>query len=108
MVVTNHEVDTKRRSIFNFFDGLNSTVQCNNELETILSCEINPLNRNTVTFVIPIGDVKIYVIMKLLQELIYQRDRSSSINVVISIDQDLFIMTHGFCKSFYSFVHIGH
>ena len=108
MVVTNHEVDTKRRSIFNFFDGLKSTVQCNNELEAILSCVINSLNRNTITLVITIGDIKFYIVMELLQELIYQRDRSSSINVVISIDQDLFIMTHGFCKSFYSFVHIGH
>ena len=61
MMVANDEIDAFFFGVRNFINGLDATIKYDNKFYTCLIGVIHSLNRNSITFVVTVGYVVVYV-----------------------------------------------
>ena len=108
MMVADDKINSLFQSITYFLYSLYAAIECNDELKIIVCSKINSLNGNSVTFVVTIGNVEVHIAVELLQKLVDQCNRSSSVNIIISVNENFLIALHRFCKSTDGIMHVGH
>ena len=108
VVVADDEVDAKALGIVYHLVGLDATVEDDDELHTRLMGKVYPLLAHAVALVVAVGDIIVDIGIELLQKLVHQRHGRTSVDVVVSIDEDALLAPHGIVESVHGHVHILH
>src|SRR4030042_3762213 len=108
MMVTDNEIDISFFCIGNLFYSFNSAIKRNNQGYTVMVGIINGLKGNTISFGIAVGNIKIKFRVIFFQERIDHSNRSSSVNIIITVYQNLFSLRDGSFESFYCLLHVIH
>ena len=108
VVITDNEIDAKSLGILYFLDCLDAAVEDNNQFDTCFVGIVYSLLAYSIPLVVPIGYVIFYIGLELLQKLVYQGNSRASVYIVVSIDQDAFLPSHGIIQSVDSHIHILH
>ena len=90
MMVTNDYVNAFARGVFDFVNGFDSAVQCDYEAETVLSSPVDALPGHAVSFVVTVRDIEIGKRIQLMDKGIDQCHGSRAIDIIVSIDKNLF------------------
>ena len=107
MVADNH-VYALLPGIFNLVYSLDAAVKSNDEPETVLRREVYSLVGNAVSFVVAVGDVEIHFVGESLDEGEHEGDGCGSVNVVVSVNQNLFPAPYGVVQTPDGLVHVLH
>ena len=108
MVVTNNEVYAKRFGIAYLLNGLDATVEDDNELHTCLIRVFHSLVTHTVSLVIAVGDVVVDVGVELLEKLVHQCHGSTAVYVIVSIDHNTLLVSYRIVETVNSNIHVLH
>ena len=95
MMVTDDKIYAKTFGIGYFLDGLDATIENDNEFDTCLMSEFYPLLAYSISFHVAVGNIVIYVGIELLQKLVHQCYRRATVYVIVAINQDAFFSAHG-------------
>ncbi len=108
MVVADDEINALTIGIINLVVCFDTTVQGNDQAETIGFGIVDPLDRNTVAFTITVWYIIFHAGVKIPEETVHYRYGRRTIHVIIAIDQYLFLIPDSSFNAFYSLVHILH
>ena len=108
MMVADDEVYTQPFGIGNLVDSLNTAIENDNEFNTLFCRIVQCLNTDTIPFFITVWDIVFNIGIELLQKLIHQSYRRTSIDIVVAVDHDTLFAPHGVVESVYRHVHVVH
>ena len=108
VVVADDEVHAQRLGIGDFLHRFDAAVQNDDEFHAALRCHLNAFVGDAVAFVVAVRDVVVNVGIVLSEELIDECDGGASIDIIVSIDKDSFLFSHGFVESVHGFIHVVH
>ena len=108
MMVADDEVYAKAFGIFNLLDGLDAAIEDDDEFHTSFMCKVYSLFAYSIAFVISVGDVVIDVGIELLQKLIHQCYSRAAVYVVIAVNENALLASHGIVEAVYGDIHILH
>ena len=106
VVVAYHKINSLRLRIRHLFNGLDTTIQGYNQLDTSFFRIIYPLHRNAVTFVVTIWNIIVQICSETAEKFINQSNGRGSIHIVIAINQDAFLIPQSFLNAIHRLVHI--
>ena len=108
-MVADDEIHALRLCIDYLFRGFDTAVQGDDKTYALAGCQVDALDRDTVTFGIAVGDVEHQVFMPdLAQELVHQCNGRTAVHVVVAVNHDLLIVTNGLLDPLDRLVHILH
>ena len=109
VVVADDEIHALRLRIDNLFRGFDAAVQGDDEPHALAGREVDPFDRNAVTFGIAVGNVEHQVFVPdLAQELVNQCDGRAAVHVVVAVNHDLLVVAHGALDPLDRLVHVLH
>ena len=108
VVITYNEIDATFLGISYFVDCLDATIEHNNKFYVPFCCLVYSFPAYSITLVVTVGNVVFDVGIELLQELVNQSYRRTSIYVVVTIDHDAFLASHSVVQTVNSHVHVVH
>ena len=108
VMVTHNKVDAKRLGITDFIDCLDAAIEHNNKFDVFLCSRIQRFLTDTIAFLIAVGNVVLNVGIELLQELVHQSYRRTSVDIVVAIYHDSLFTPHSVVEPVYSHVHVVH
>ena len=108
VVVADDEVNAFLLGIAYHIDCLDAAIERNDQFNAYAIGVINTLLRNTISIVITVGDIVIQRGIETAQEAIDQRHGTGAIDIIVSVDENMFLATYGFIQAGYSLVHILH
>src|SRR5690606_28409983 len=108
MVVTNDEVHAFRARIGDLFDGLDATIQSDNQCKSIRSSVIYALCGNPIPFAVAIRYVKLNTRMKGSEKAINDGHGGGAVHIIIAVDQDFFVIANSFFDTKDGLFHILH
>ena len=91
-----------------FIYCLYSAVKHNDKFYSGFVGIVHSLGCHSVSFVISVGDIIVDIRVELLEELIYQCHRSSSVYIIVAVYQDTFLSAHCLVEPFNGRVHVVH
>ena len=94
MMVADDEVDTLFLGVRNLVDSFDAAVEDYNKLHTLLFGIVDTLAAHSVSLFIAVGNVVFDVGIELLQELVYQSHSSTSVYIVVAIDEYTLLASH--------------
>ena len=110
MVVTDDEVDPTLVGIVDAFVGLDAAVEGDDQLEAIFGGIVDAFEGDAVAFLIAVGDVKLdFLLLEERLEIgVDHRYGRGAVNIVIAVNQQLFIVVDGLQHAVDSLVHVLH
>ena len=109
VMVADDEIHALRLCIDYLFRGFDTAVQGDDKTYALAGCQVDALDRDTVTFGIAVGDVEHQVFMPdLAQELVHQCNGRTAVHVVVAVNHDLLIVTNGLLDPLDRLVHVLH
>ena len=108
MMVADDEVYAKRLGILHLLDCLDAAIEDDDEFHTCFLGIVYTLVANSISLLVSVGNIIVDVGIELLQELVDQSDGGTSVDVVISIDKNPFLTSHGIVEPVYGHVHVLH
>ena len=108
-MVADDEIHALRLCIDYLFRGFDTAVQGDDKTHALAGCQVDTLDRDTVTFGIAVGDVEHQVFMPdLAQELVHQCNGRTAVHVVVAVNHDFLIVTNGPLDPLDRLVHVLH
>ena len=108
MVVANNKINASLFRIGYLVNSLDATVQHDNQFNTILCRIVYALTTHTVSLTFAVGNVVVDVGIELLQKLVDQCYRRTSVDIVVAVDHDALFAPHCIVQTVYRHVHVVH
>ena len=108
VVVADDEIDATLLGIGDFFDGLDATVQDDDEAHTGFGGIVDTAFRHPVTFFVAVGDVVVDVAVIATDESIDQCHGGDAVDVIVTVDHDALLARDGEVEAFDRHLHIVH
>src|SRR6056297_55192 len=108
MMIAYDQINIVFRSVCCLIDGFDAAIKSNNQIIFFFYSIIKAFERYPVTFVIAVRNIIANVVIEAFKVVVYKRNRSSAINIVIAVNQDFLLVLQGFVQALNSLVHILH
>ena len=108
VVVADDEVDAPLLGVCYLVDGLDAAVEHDDEFHTCLCCVVYALSAYSVSLALAVGYVVVDVGIELLQKLVHQCDGCAAVDVVVAVDHDALLASHGVVQPVDGYVHVVH
>ena len=108
VMVADNKINTYALGISNLLDGLDATVEDDNQFHTRLFGIFQSFLADAIPLVVTVGDIVVNVGIELLKKLIHQCYRRAAVHVVVAIYQYPLLSSHGIVEPVYGYVHVLH
>ena len=108
VMVADDEVYAKAFGIFYLLDGLDAAIEDDDEFNTCLLRKVYSLLAYSIALVIAVGDIVVDIGIELLQKLIHQCYSRAAVYVVIAVNENALLASHGIVEAIYGYIHILH
>ena len=108
VVVANDEIDAERGGIFDFLDGLNAAVEDYDEFDALLVELVDYAMRDAISVVVAGGDIVSDVGVVIAEILVDERHSGSAVDIVVSVNHNALLASHGTVETSHCEVHLGH
>ena len=108
VMITHDKVNAQRLGVSYLLDCLYATVKHNNQFNTFFRCIVQSLDTDTIALIVTVGNIVFNMGIELLQKLVHQSYRRTSINIVVAIDHDTLFTSHSVIQPIDSHVHVVH
>ena len=108
MVVAYDHIYSLCPGIFDLLIGLDAAIQSDDQSETAVAGPVYSLERKAIALVITVGNIEVDFLGISPQERIYERHRRRAVDIVVAVNQYLFLGGDGLADSFHRSIHILH
>ena len=108
VVVAYYEIYSYAFGIRYLFDCLYSAIEHDDKFHTCFFRIVYALIAHTISLFVSVGDIVFYIRVELLQKLVHQSHGRTSVHIVISVDHDALLASHGVVQPVYGYVHVVH
>ena len=108
VMVADYDIYALFPCIFHLVDGLDSAIEGDYQREGALCSPVYAFERHSVSFVVAVWDIKVNTVGKALDETVNQCYGGGSVNVVISVNKNLFLVGDSPVEAFHGDIHILH
>ena len=107
-MVADDKVDAHLLRLSNLVDGLDATVEDDDQLHSCLGSMVEALLADAVALFVAVGDVILDVGVELLQEAKDQCYGSTSVDIVVTINHDALLAAHRVVQTVDGNIHVVH
>ena len=107
MMVADDEVYAFVLGVLDFVYCLYAAVQYDDKFHPRFLGKVYALTRDTISFLIPVRDVVVYVGGILFQELVNKCHGSNSVHVIVAVDQDSLLSSQSVVQALYGHCHVA-
>ena len=108
MMVTDNEVDAQTLGIGHLFNGLDATVENDDQLYSVFVGIVYSFLAHTISLFIAVGDIIFDVGIKLLQKPVDKSHSRAAVNIIVAIDQNALLAAHSIVEPVDRHIHVLH
>ena len=108
MMVTDNEVYAQTLGIGHLFNGLDATVENDDQLYSVFVGIVYSFLAHTIPLFIAVGDIIFDVGIKLLQKPVDKSHSRAAVNIIVAIDQNALLAAHSIVEPVDRHIHVLH